>query len=64
MTTTIFAKMMCPSCRVEMNHHCDKVVYGADARGTAQRDESHGECVEEFHTCPRCGGVASRPAHA
>jgi hypothetical protein len=22
--------MTCPDCRVEMNHHCDKVVYATD----------------------------------
>ena len=47
-------KMICPSCRVEMNHHCDKLVYTTDPQDAGQ--------TEEFHTCPKCGGGASRHA--
>jgi ribosomal protein S27AE len=52
-------KMICPRCGVEMNHHSDKLVYPSDA---AEADPALGSLVEEFHTCPKCGGVASRHA--
>ncbi len=29
MMKTISDKMICPNCRVEMNHHCDKLVYAS-----------------------------------
>lgn len=35
-------KMICPSCGVEMNHHCDKLVYANDAQETAQMDPDLG----------------------
>ena len=55
-------KMMCPSCKVEMNHHCNKVVYNADAPDPGKTDPSLGGILEEFHTCPKCGNGASRHA--
>jgi len=55
-------KMICPNCRVEMNHHCDKLVYTADAQDARQTDPTLGGFIEEFHTCPKCGGGASRHA--
>ena len=53
------AKMICSKCQVEMNHHCDKIVYqaGMDDAGT---DLGLGGIIEEFHACPQCGGGASR----
>jgi hypothetical protein len=57
--TKMESKMICPSCKVEMNHHCDKLVYNA---GAGAPDPNLGGSIEEFHTCPRCGGGASRPA--
>jgi RNA polymerase subunit RPABC4/transcription elongation factor Spt4 len=55
-------KMICPNCRVEMNHHCDKLVYTTDPQDAGQADLSLGGLLEEFHTCPECGGGASRHA--
>ena len=55
-------KMICPNCRVEMNHHCDKLVYITDPQEGGQTDPSLGGIIEEFHTCPKCGGGASRHA--
>ena len=55
-------KMICPHCRVEMNHHCDKIVYNADPQAAEKTDPSLGGIIEEFHTCPKCGGGASRHA--
>ncbi len=58
------SKMICPNCRVEMNHHCDKLVYGTESQQAAGVDLAMGGVVEEFHACPKCGGGASRPAAA
>jgi ribosomal protein S27AE len=55
-------KMTCPSCRVEMNHHCDKLVYTAEPQDIGQADPGLGGFIEELHTCPKCGGAASRLA--
>jgi hypothetical protein len=55
-------KMICPSCKVEMNHHCDKLVYNAGTQEAGAADAKLGGTIEEFHTCPECGGGASRHA--
>ena len=55
-------KMICPDCQVDMNHHCDKVVYTTDPPREDKVDLSLGGVIEEFHTCPNCGSGASRPA--
>jgi ribosomal protein S27AE len=55
-------KMICPNCGAEMNHHCDKLVYGTDAQEAAQIDPGLGGSVQEFHTCPKCGSSGSRAA--
>jgi ribosomal protein S27AE len=53
-------KMICPSCGVEMNHHCDKLVYVAEPYSGGTPDLSLGEVIAEFHACPSCGGGTSR----
>ncbi len=53
-------KMICPRCGVEMNHHCDKIVYHTDPQDAGTFDSSLGGIIEQFHTCPKCGGGASR----
>ena len=55
-------KMTCPDCRVEMNHHGDKLVYATDLPQAAAIDSALGGSIEEFHTCPKCGVGASRHA--
>jgi ribosomal protein S27AE len=55
-------KMSCPDCGVEMNHHCDKVVFATDPQQASAIDPNLGGFIEEFHTCPKCGGGASRHA--
>jgi hypothetical protein len=55
-------KMICSHCKVEMNHHCDKIVYNAGADDVGKTDPGLGGIVEEFHTCPKCGDGASRHA--
>ncbi len=63
MTIVSSKRMTCPKCRAEMNHHGDKLVYGPDSQAD-RMDEHLGGFLEEFHTCPNCGAVASRPAGA
>ena len=46
-------KMICPSCRVEMNHHSDKLVYTTEPQDIGQADPSLGGFIEELHTCPK-----------
>lgn len=55
-------KMMCPNCGAEMNHHCDKVAYTTDLQHGGHMDLGLGGFIEEFHTCPKCGSGAARPA--
>ena len=55
-------KMICPSCGAEMNHHCDKLMYGMDAQPGARVEAGTGGVITEFHACPECGGGALRPA--
>ena len=55
-------KMMCPGCGVEMNHHGDKLVYTTDPQDAGRTDPVLGGMIEEFHTCPECGGGACRHA--
>ena len=54
-------KMICPRCGVEMNHHCDKLVYGSGQQEAGPGDAVEGGAVTEFHSCPECGDGASRP---
>ena len=54
------AKMMCAKCCAEMNHHADKVDYDVD--DALSIDPAFDGVVEEVHTCPNCGYVASRQA--
>ena len=61
MATTI-RKMICPGCGAEMNHHCNKLVYDIDPQRTRQIDPALGGFVDEFHTCPKCGSIATRAA--
>ena len=45
------AKMICPDCGAEMNHHAMKIDY-----------RSEGPEVQEVHTCPECGRTELRRA--
>lgn len=58
--TKIQSRMICPSCKVEMNHHCDKLVYNTGPLEAGPADLTLGGVITEFHTCPGCGGGASR----
>jgi ribosomal protein S27AE len=51
--------VMCPNCKLPMNHHAEKMVYVGDE---TQSDPVLGGVIQQMHTCPRCGGSASRIA--
>jgi len=59
-------KMVCPQCGVEMNHHCNKLVYGIGQEimppmnVQTEPDLLLGGVIGEFHTCPKCGSSACR----
>lgn len=56
-------KMTCPDCGTGMNHHADKLVYGATVGESSDApDESDAGAVVEAHTCPDCGRTATRAA--
>lgn len=52
-------RIQCPKCKVEMNHHADKLVYLSDARGKGAPDPDLGGVVQSNHCCPRCGETRS-----
>ena len=52
-------KMKCPECGAEMNHHADKLDYGAAPESGTDVEAG---VVIEAHTCPHCGYSATRPA--
>lgn len=54
------SSMICPTCRMVMNYHADKLVAPTTREEFARMDRVLGGVVEEMHTCPGCGGGASR----
>lgn len=54
------AKMICPECGAEMNHHAMKIDYGVDDPTSV--DAVFGGVVKEAHTCPECGRTEMRVA--
>ena len=55
-------KMICPKCGGQMNHHADKLVYPVSAQEAEKMNATWGGMIEETHSCPACGAVASRRA--
>ena len=53
-------KMICPKCGDEMNHHADKLIYPPKAEDASKINRDLGGVIEETHSCPACGSVASR----
>jgi ribosomal protein S27AE len=53
-------RMKCPDCGALMNHHADKLDYGAD--GEEFDAEPGGGVLIEAHACPDCGRAATRTA--
>jgi hypothetical protein len=47
-------KLICPRCKVEMNHHASKDHPADEAAGARPKP------VLEVHTCPKCGESATR----
>ena len=56
------ARMRCPACGAEMNHHADKLVDPVDSREAAEIDPALGGLLQETHGCPACGNVEFRLA--
>lgn len=54
------AKMQCPQCGVDLNHHAEKLVYPTCPEDAAKVNPALGGIVEEIHTCPECGKSHSR----
>jgi ribosomal protein S27AE len=57
-------KMICPKCGDEMNHHADKLIDPVSSQDAKHVDTVLGGVIEETHSCPACGAVASRIAGA
>jgi len=53
-------QLICPGCRVEMNHHAMKIDRTPKAEPSARFDRTFGGILTEFHSCPRCGTTAVR----
>ena len=54
------AKLRCPKCGAEMNHHAEKLVHPAGVAEARRIDPALGGLLEETHACPSCGNVESR----
>jgi predicted RNA-binding Zn-ribbon protein involved in translation (DUF1610 family) len=51
------AKMTCPACGEQMNHHADKLL---DDAGDGSRLNVFNGIIKEIHACPGCGKVEWR----
>ena len=58
------AQLACPKCGTPMNHHADKVDYGAADDEPDVAAEFPGGVLEQIHQCPNpaCGWIEARPA--
>ena len=54
--------MICPDCRVPMNHQADKLRKETHPNDASAFDSELDGVIEEFHTCPQCGKTESRRA--
>ena len=52
--------MICPKCGAEMNHHADKLVDPVTPEDRKHFNYTLSGMIEEMHSCPGCGAVASR----
>jgi hypothetical protein len=57
--STTSNKMICPRCKIAMNHHCDKIVVNVPDFGSGQ-SMANGGVIQEFHSCSECGYAAAR----
>jgi predicted RNA-binding Zn-ribbon protein involved in translation (DUF1610 family) len=58
--TTVSTKIQCPKCGAEMNLHAQKIVYAGSSTHNEPQEELFNGALQEFHSCPQCGAVASR----
>jgi predicted RNA-binding Zn-ribbon protein involved in translation (DUF1610 family) len=56
------SRMICPKCGDAMNHHADKLIHPGTPADAKHVDPALGGPIEETHSCPACGAVASRIA--
>jgi ribosomal protein S27AE len=56
------ARLRCPKCGAEMNHHADKPVEPVNRREAALVDPALGAVVQQTHGCPACGNVEFVPS--
>jgi ribosomal protein S27AE len=54
------APMVCPTCGLAMNHHAEKLDLTLDPAEARPIDLELGGVLREVHTCPGCGGNATR----
>jgi predicted RNA-binding Zn-ribbon protein involved in translation (DUF1610 family) len=54
------AKLTCPNCGAEMNHHAMKVDYDVDDPGSI--DPLFGGVLKEAYFCPNCGHTELKAA--
>lgn len=54
--------MICPDCKIEMNHHAMKIEYAGGPDEAGQVDPVFGGVLQEVHTCPICGKTELRKA--
>ena len=53
--TSMPGPMICPRCKIPMNHHAEKLIDPRDEEAWAAIDPRFGAVLEEVHTCPSCG---------
>lgn len=51
--------MRCPTCGGEMNQHAEKLVVTSSSKEPGY-DPALGGYLEQNHTCPGCGALATR----
>jgi hypothetical protein len=56
------AKIVCKPCGLAMNRHAEKLERSVGPDETRHVDPDLGGVVREVHTCPGCGGSATRKA--
>ena len=54
------ARMTCPHCGGQMNHHAEKLVHPTSAEEAAAMDPGLGGLIENTFQCRKCGNVEAR----
>jgi hypothetical protein len=50
-------KVKCLNCGAAINHHADKILFAVD---TPVEQANTDGILQELHSCPACGGAATR----